>query len=170
MPSIVQIINGNRYDFSSIELSFSILPGVAKVVGCKEITYKETLDPGMVYGTSADPIGRTRGQYSAEGSISIYRAEFRDLMIAIQAQNPPTGAKVPGYLELTFDVTVSYAEPGQPVIVDRLLGCRFKTLDSSNSQGKDSSLIKADLSIMKILQANQSPLAFPLSSLGIPSK
>lgn len=168
MPVPSQVINGNRYDFTSIEITFSVL-GVPKVVGIKEINYKETLEPGMVYGTSADPIGRTRGQYAAEGSFTIFRAEWSDLLEALGTQPPPLGAPLSGYLEAGFDMTVSYAEDGQPTIVDRLIGCRVKSVASSNTQSKDGLVLQVDLSVMKILQNLLSPLSFPLAAVGVPS-
>lgn len=140
----VPLVNGNRYDFASIELR---IRGQI-FTGFKEISYSHKLEPGEVRGSAAQPIARTRGEYSAEGSLTLYRQEY-DELVAVLGD---------GFMETEFEGTVTHAERGQPTITDRLVGVRIKSDDSSYSQGADALEVKLDLSIMYLLKNGKSPL------------
>lgn len=69
------LINGVRFDASSIELKINAL----RYIGITEIQYEHTLEPGEVRGLNPQPLGYTRGIYKASGTLSILREEFQDL-------------------------------------------------------------------------------------------
>jgi hypothetical protein len=145
------LVNGVRMEWSSVEIKL----GGDIFLGVASIDYTEKLDPTMVYGTHPQPIGRTRGQYLAEGKIELYKSEALQLREKLGA----------GYLETPFDVVVQYAEPGQDVVTDELIGARLKGLESSHSSGTDPLKESSDLSIMFIrrngVQGLLNPLAAP---------
>src|SRR5262245_3632205 len=93
------LINGRRYDFSSITLNAA----GTKLTGFTSIKYSHKLTPKKVMGTHPQPIGRTRGEYEAQGSLTLYRQEMDELRTQLG----------PGYMEVIFDITVSYADDGQ---------------------------------------------------------
>ena len=134
------LVNGNRYDFSSIEVNVN---GVM-FKGIKSINYNDKLTPGAVYGTNAMKIGRTRGVYEASASIEVFKEDWFILAPAI-ASLPPFGLG-----EASFLVTVMYAELLAPVVVDVLGGCRITEVDDSHSQGGDALVIKATIDPMWI--------------------
>ena len=151
LPNIIYpLINGNRYDFTSLTIMANGIP----VKGIKEISYTKTLEPGDVYGTSAQLLGRTRGQYKAEGSITIYREEWQELIKILQTLVPGGG-----YMEANFDVIVTYGELLLPTTTDTLKGCRIKKAEHSLAEGSDALVIKADLSIAHILDNDLIPFA-----------
>lgn len=138
------LINGVRYDFSSIEARIA----GQLFLGFKEISYNETLEPGEVRGTSAQLLARTRGEYKAEGSVTLFKQEWAELLALLGN----------GYLEVVFPIVVHYADTAMPVITDNLVGVRLKGGDNAHSQGTDPLVVKSDLHIMYIKQAGLKPL------------
>ncbi|MFN7135502.1 MAG: hypothetical protein ACK4N5_25750 [Myxococcales bacterium] len=136
------LINGNRHDFSSIEVKIN---GTI-FLGVEEITYSHRLEPGKVIGTKAQLLGRTRGQYEPEASLTLFKQEYHDLIRRL-------GAGGAGYMETAFDVVVSYSEKqdGRDVVLcDRIVGCRIKGVDNSHRSGSDALKVKVDLSVIRI--------------------
>ena len=109
-------------------------------IGLKSINYSDKLEPTKVYGAAAEPIGRTRGAYSAEGSFELYLDEFNSLVAALG-----TGYKLKPLL-----ITVSYSE-GDRTYTDTLEGARIKGVDASQAQGADPLVRKCDLDLMRVL-------------------
>lgn len=136
-PIPLPLLNGSRHEYSSAEFRFK----GRLIVGIKEFNYNDKLEPTKVYGTASEPIGRTRGVYLAEGSATMYLAEYQ-AFIAILG---------PGFKEVSFDGVASYSDAGVATITDRIVGIRIKSVDASNSQGADPSVRKMDLDIMKVL-------------------
>lgn len=130
------LINGKRFDFSSI---------IGKIfgkqyLGIKEISYDLEMAPGEVYGTSAQKIGRTRGQAKPSGSISVYREEFADLVGLLGGT---------GFMEVSFPILVTFQE-GAIVQSDTLIGARIKKVSNSFSSSADALMAKCDLDLMDI--------------------
>lgn len=140
-------VNGNRYDHSSVEIT---LLG-QRFDGVKSVSYKQMLEPGEVRGNRAQLIGRTRGKYSAEGNIELYRLEYDAVCALIRAQGK-------GLLETSFDIVVNYTENGTDVSTDKLIGCRFKSDDTSSQEGGDAITVKLDLHVMKLIKNGTSPI------------
>jgi hypothetical protein len=145
MPISYPLINGVRYDFSSIEVHIA----GRTVLGIKEISYSDNLEPGEVYGTHAQQLARTRGQYKAEGSMSLYREEADEFIRSLGE----------GFLEKVFDIAVYYAEGKMPLVTDTIRGCRIKKHDLSPSAGSDALQVKFDLHVMYILHNGIAPIA-----------
>lgn len=142
MPTISYPDAGLRYDFSAIELDIK----GTKFVGCSEISYSDDMEPGEVYGTAPNSLGATRGQYKAEGALSVFKLELENLLDLLADENGE------GYGETQFTATVQYSEPGGAVITDQLFGCRIKKLDDSHSAGSDPLSTKVDLRIGYIVR------------------
>lgn len=140
MPTIpFPLINGARFDFSSVEVKV----GALVYRGVKEITYKWTLDPGMMRGTRAMVAGYSRGKYDVEGSITFFKSEYQ-LFIATLG---------PGYAEKYFPIVVHHSEaPALPIVTDFLNGCRLKSAENSLSEGEDVLVVKCDLLITSLLE------------------
>lgn len=148
MPAQYPTINGVRFDFSSIEI---IVQGI-RFAGIKSLNYSHTLEPGMVYGTSAQKQGRTRGQYSAEGSIEIYKADWGDLLVLLTAAGR-------GFMEQEFTIAAMYSElVPATIMTDTIVGARIKKPDHSYTEGSDPLTVKCDFDAMYILENLRSPL------------
>lgn len=139
------LINGHRYSWASIELDID----GADQLQFKEISYSHTLEPGDVRGQGPQVAGTTRGEYSAEGSVTFLK-EGHDELIERFGD---------GYFEKRFNVTVNYAEEGQPVTTDRLVGCRLKASEKSGSQGTDGLEVTAPLHVTYITENGKKPLS-----------
>jgi len=165
LPSFpIPMVNGARFSFASMAI------GVAgkKSIGFKAINYKNSLKPGKVRGTNAQVIGRTRGNYDAEGSLTLYKEDFGDLLAylatltgATSSLNP-TGLP-PGVMEVAFDITVGYSEtPASPVQLDVLKACRITDMEQDASEGEDAIAMKLSLDILVIGWNGYFPINVPL--------
>lgn len=137
--------NDPRFDFSSAEIHVA-----GKVIrGIKEISYSDDLEPGKVHGTYAQAVGRTRGSYNCEASITLFKEESSELIKALGD----------GFAEKSFDVVVMYAEKGASTVRDVIKGCRIKKTEASGSSGNSDALeVKHDLDPMYILWNGKSAL------------
>jgi hypothetical protein len=134
---------GSIFDYTSIELDI----GGRKYIGHSEISYSDDLEPGEVYGSLPHSLGVTRGQYKAEGSFSMLKAEAMQ-MIADMGD---------GWMEQLIKFSVQFSETGQAVVTDDLYDCRIKKADDSYSAGSDAAMMKFDLRIGYIKRNGISP-------------
>jgi hypothetical protein len=141
------LINGNRYDFSSIEAK---LDG-RSYLGFKSINYSHSLEPGEVFGTDAQKMGRTRGQYKPEASFEMYKEEYALLLAGLGD----------GYMERAFMIVVNYEERDliPRVVTDRIVGFRIKKAENAHSPGNEPLTVKVEGSVMYILEDGNAPLA-----------
>lgn len=135
------LINGTRYDFSSVE----IITPLGIISAVKELSYTDSLEPGEVRGTRAQVIGRTRGKYSAEGSITIYKSEFDNLILALSPV-----ASVIGFMEVAFNIVVNFSETFERTRTNILLGARIKKTETQGSEGEEPIAVKCDLGLLGI--------------------
>jgi hypothetical protein len=138
-------INGHRYSWASVTIKSSV--GM-ELIHIKEISYSHKLEPGLVRGTGAQPSGRTRGEYEAEGSFVLQREQWDEYRNKLGD----------GYMETAVDISVSYAEDGSPVVTDELKGVRITSVENGPSQGTDALEVSCDLSIMYVLEGGKKPL------------
>lgn len=138
------LINGKRYSFTSIE---AILGGFP-LIGFKSLNYGSSLEPGKVYGTNANKIGRTEGQADHTCDAEIYLLEWNLFLATIG----PQGIFQGGFGTVVFPIVVNYAEgPTLPVVTDVIDGCRITKVDHSNQTGSDASTVKLTIDPMNIL-------------------
>jgi hypothetical protein len=141
-----QLINGHAWDFSSVTIRVNApTPIILTLVA--SLNYEQSRTPGVLRGTSAKKLGRSRGQYDASGSMSIYREEFNILVQALAAL-PPVGQ---GFMEKAFEITVSYGEMTSAPSTDELQGVCIIRTNNQNQQGGDPLFVDVDLDIMDIL-------------------
>jgi len=141
------LINGTRYDFSSVEITIEAV----LFNGVKEISYSDGLEPGELRGNHAQLIGRTRGKYSAEGSITFFKEEFQQFIAAL-------AFKGLGSMEASWNASVVYSEIGGAPLMDQLFGCRIKKAEDSGSEGGDALAVKCDLHIMQVIRNHILPM------------
>ena len=142
------LINGFRYDFGQIEVSIK----GKKYVGIKEIKYSNKIEAADVYGAHAQKLGETRGRLMPEASMTMYREEYYELINALGD----------GYMEVRFEVTVSYGQDGDSVKTDKLTGVRVVGDESGGSEGTDALEVPVELKVMRIDLDNKNPLKSPL--------
>lgn len=131
------LVNGNRFDFTSIEILIEGIP----FRGVKSINYEDGTDGAKQYGTSARPLGRTRGKYDPSGSLEIFKEEANAIRLLLGN----------GWGEVSLTIVVAYAELAVSVpTVDKLFGCRVRKAADAHSQGAEGLTEKWDLDIMDI--------------------
>lgn len=128
------IINNHVYDFSSVKLRCD---GVEQEDGFEEISYEDSLEGGEFMGMSPVAQADTRGVYKASGSAKCVRITH-DAMVQRFGN---------GFMEKHFEITVSYADSGQPTITDVLENVRISKNAAKNSKGGDPSMVDLDLKI-----------------------
>lgn len=133
-------VNGFEYSYASIALKI----GGQRYYGATSINYDDSLEPGMVEGTSTLPLGDTAGKWSGNSSIEFNRRDGQALIDSLGD----------GYGRVRFPITVQYAEEGMPVVTDELPICRIKKAGNSNSAGSDPSKMTFDLSLLKPILRN----------------
>lgn len=148
MPIQYPLINGVRFDFSSVKLTINDVP----FVGVSSLNYKATLDPGEARGTAAQLLGRTRGKYTVEGSIELFMSEDDELTDLLTSQGL-------GIYEQTFTIVANYSEVGSSIVTDTILGARLKTGDRSFKNGSDALVIKRDIHALVLLENNKLPMS-----------
>jgi hypothetical protein len=146
-------INDRTYSFSSIELDVN----GDLYTAFKSINYSDNMEPGELRGAAQHLLGRTAGDYKADGSFEMSRAEFKLLKAKLGA----------GFMLVSFPVSVTYAEnETSNIIHDELIGCRIKKVDYSNSQGPDPSMVKVDLHVTYIVHDGVIPFFMKRPSVG----
>lgn len=115
-------VNGQTYDFSSVQVK---LGDVGVAINIEEINYSDGLEPGERRGTAPYVTETTRGEYSAEGDMTLSK---EDSSILIKAFGP-------GFMEKKFQIVVTYADDGSPTIVDTLNKVRISGNDQGASRG-----------------------------------
>jgi hypothetical protein len=153
-PETYPLINGVKYDWSSISIAIGTLP-LPGPIGIKAISYKWDRTPGIVHGIGhAQPIARTRGRFKFEGSLEIYTYDDANLMAALASSvpNPDPSLGPQGIGEWVFDIQVSYRDYGEALTTDDLIGCSIIGGEAGLSESDDPTTKKRPLSLMMILE------------------
>lgn len=130
-------INGIIYDWSSIQIAVA----GAQRLGFTSIDYASSLEPGEKRtNNSSRVVGRTRGMAKDEGSFEMHKVEGQALINLLG----------PGYKQISFNISVSYADIGQPTITDKLYAVRIKKVSNSPKEGSDPPKMKFDLHVMEV--------------------
>lgn len=166
MPLALPLVNGRRFDFSSVEVKTNGASIVGRAVS--SINYSDTLEPGVVRGGSPLPLGLTRGEYTAEASMEMPKEESVLFLAALVAQATgaaallgATGSAIPqGYMEVRFEIDVAYAESmlAAAIQVDHLNGCRIKSVSDSHARGADGLMVRLDMFVQYIVRNGLMPM------------
>lgn len=149
-------INGIEPSYCDIRLMVG--PGL-RLVGVKTLNYKDNGEIPKVRGMAANDIGRTTGKNSPEGDIEMLLKEWNKLLpFLTQGGTVGYSQTIVPALQVTIDV------PGDRTLTttDSLVAVRFYGAEKSFSESTDALMVKASLSIMRILhggiyQAIQNP-------------
>jgi len=94
-----------------------------------ELSWSDTLEPGVVKGKGPGPRGTTLGDYTAEGTLKMWKAASKKFQKALAAKNKIIGG-------VTFDVVGAWIpldEEDDEEHRIELLGCRLKGRSGSMS-------------------------------------
>jgi hypothetical protein len=143
-------VRGRRYAHSSIEIAIVLPGGAAEVfVEVTDVSYDDTLEEELVYGTNPAPLGRTRGQYDPGEASMTMTKQSADVLIDRLGD---------GYMEQEINVVVKYSDVGLPVTTDTLELCRVVGLAQSSSSGPEAVMTEVKLKPLTVLRNGHTPL------------
>jgi len=143
-------INGKEYDWEDM----SVMGPTGVLAGIKEIKYEDEQPVSPKYGKGAKPRGYGRGNYSASGTMALYRDEWEKLKDHCASTG---GGNI--YDHKPFTIVVGYANSDQPEIVDTLKSCKIgKFTGGGGAQGDDeASVITCEFTILEPIQWGGTP-------------
>ena len=150
MATDFPMVNGKAYDFSAIESSAPLV-GIFREVS--EINYSHNVEPGELRaGGQPWVTATTRGEYSAEGSMTISKQGHTWLVQKLEELSEGRG-----YMDYEFPITVIYNRAGMPTIKDSLHVCRLIGGEDSASQGGDALMVACTLHTTAIYRNGKKP-------------
>jgi len=145
VPIVDPFVNGHFYSRTSTNL---VVAGLNVGHGWETCDWSSKLTPGIVHGSGAKPIGRTRGKLELKLSIGFYLEIWASLVLPqIAALNPARGYGENEFpIELTFFEDTSFATPFTMIA----MGARVMEAAATIGQNDDAVLRKIDFSVMDI--------------------
>lgn len=141
------LVHGRHFSFSSIGLQ---LDTEAPILGFKAIKYPFKVEEAIVYGAGSQIIGRTRGKVTMDdGSLTVTEKQYRQI------------TQTPGWLFKTYTLVVQYADFGQAIQTDTLVGLRFKGADPGGEEGTDALMRELPFSLLDLLLNGVSIFTLP---------
>lgn len=143
-PIPYPMVQGVRFDHSSLDIKLS---GIS-FIGVKSVDWKDELKPGEAYGTAAQRLGTTRGQYKASGNLELWKAEAFNFEQLLIQQSPGVGL-----LEIRFPIDINYVmEGGIGPFTANLVACRITDRSDQSGQGNEPHSKKYVLDITYVLE------------------
>ena len=124
------LIQGSYKSWASLSASFQHGGGTFETADLASLEWNDALEPGEVRGEGAAKRGRTRGQYSAGGKVSMpldAAKAFEAALAAAADDGVSVGLSV-------FDIHADWEEPSTELQSVDVIGCRIK---SRNHLGRD---------------------------------
>jgi hypothetical protein len=144
------IVQGVAHDHSSLDVK---LDGIS-YVGLKTIDWNDALTPGKVFGTSAQKIAETRGQYDGDMSFELYKEYGKQFEKSLIAAHKGTGL-----YEIRFPVDVIIApEGGSDQTEANIVGVKINKRSVSSSSGSEAITYKYECSVMSIILDGVEPI------------
>lgn len=142
------LINGQMYDWASIELGIAGMP----IVSFTSIDYEDSQDVKKVFGRGRRAVGYAKGNLEASGKCSLHREAFEILERAVPQIAQALGVR---NAQTLYDlppvpVTVTYANRDKPTIKDVLKNVKFKSRKAAMSQNDEAAEVEMDLEIDEI--------------------
>lgn len=154
-------VNGFAYSWASVEVRPQILSagGIVPLpimVAAQSIDYEPSNNAKEIRGANPNPLATTRGEIENTGKMKLLLLDLNNFLTAL-GDADPTGNNA--YGDLFFNVTVTYAEAGSPIITDTLTGCRVYKVTQTGAVGPDAIMSEIDMRPILILRNGQ-----PMSS------
>jgi hypothetical protein len=141
MALLPPVINGHRYSWASLEVTIRGM----MVIALRSINYSSELTPGIIWGSDPGRVGRTPGRVTHAASVELLRREWD----VLREELGMSFGRVP------FDVSVQYADEGEAVVTDWLIGCRITRVEMNNSDSTDATAVALTLDPYDIRQGGR---------------
>ncbi len=115
------MFNSREYEWNDVRATI----GGRMITRLRSVRYKRTKEKELVYGTGNEPVSIQSGNVAYEGEVGMLRSEYETLAAS-------GGGSV---LDLQTDIVVSYGNPPDAMVTDKLLACQFTEEENSMSQG-----------------------------------
>lgn len=138
-------INGNMYSWGSVSVFCDGLP----LIGVCGVKYSDKRERVKAYGTGRHhaPRGRSRGKYSAEGSLTLWKDTAADLRIYL-ASRSGTGS----YGDTEFQLSVQFFENDTDLHDVQLVRACIAGSDTSADENPDPLKEEIPLDIIAIIR------------------
>lgn len=113
------------------------------VEGISQLSYNDSMEKENVHGAGAYPVGRSRGNYTAEASMSLYKEEIDALKASL-----PIGKRMVDIAP--FDIVVEYENDNGVIFKDVIRNCEFTNDGVEVSQGDGTITTDCELIISHI--------------------
>lgn len=145
------VVNGKTYDFSAIETSIPIA-GIVREVS--EITYTDSVDRGELRAGNPWAEASTRGEYSAECSITLSKQHHILLLSSLDELSAGKGP-----YDVEFPLTVVTQRAGMPTVKDLLKKATLIGGEGGGSTGTDALMITVPVHIHAVYWNGIAPFA-----------
>lgn len=142
-------LQGKFVSWSDINVRGAIYGGTTfRTSDWAAVDWSHGLEPGVIRGTGPTVLGHTTGEYSAEGSMTMWYDAGINFTRALSASGLPTV----GYMRKKFDLVIQFEPKDEPglVFTTKLLGCRIKGEQVSNAIGPEGTQIVFPLAILRV--------------------
>lgn len=146
-PLQYPLVNGSYWDYSSVKIKV----GGKVYTAVKSVNFDDTVERGMLEGTSQLPLGKTPGKYKATASIEIGLEEHFNIIADLGD----------GYMNKFFDVEVQYSGTGLATHTVEIVGCNMDKLANAHTNSPDALTVSIDLSPMYLIRDGKKPVNFP---------
>lgn len=140
------LIQGQMVSWAEIGVKLEIYDGPSfQTTDFAAIDWDDALEPGKVRGTGPHIIGRTTGEYDANGSMTMYYEKSVAFQNELAQINPKIGL-------VQFDLMVQWsplAGEGETFTV-KLVGCRLAGRQVSSAPGTDATQKVMPLSVVRV--------------------
>ncbi len=144
------LVQGFAHDHSSLDVK---LDGVS-TLGVKSIEWDDSLTPGKVFGTAAQKMAETRGQYDGNSALELWKQEATELEKRLVAAHPNIGL-----YEIRFPIDVIIlSEGGSDQTLVNIVSAKINKRAFSSAPGSDGLAYKYDMSVMYILVDGINPI------------
>lgn len=113
------------------------------VEGISALSYNDSMEKENVHGAGAYPVGRSRGNYEAEASMTLFKEELDALKMAI-----PMGKRLVDIAP--FDIVVQYEKDNGQIFKDVIRNAEFTNDGIDASQGDRTLETECELIISHI--------------------
>lgn len=113
--------NTRQYEWADVTL----ILGGKDITGIRGVKYSEKIEREAVYGKGRNPLAIQSGNIAIEGELTMLQSEYEALVAAGNGS----------ILSLSLDCEISYGNPPNPILSDRIVGLRFTEAAKELKQG-----------------------------------
>ena len=115
------MFNSREYEWNDVRATI----GGRLITRLRSVRYKRSKEKELLYGAGNEPVSIQSGNVAYSGEIGLLRSEYETLAAR-------GGGSV---LDLQVDIVVSYGNPPDVMVTDKMMGCQFTDEENAINQG-----------------------------------